>query len=123
MYLMLYHKMKATQFGVIYKKLPTLETLERMTFTAVTIAFLVLSLAILFGFIWLYRAIDNPNYFDPKLIGTGIIWVMYGFFIVARTQYKWKGRKGMILSIIGFLISLFSMTIINIFFSGFHKFY
>ena len=122
MYLMLYHEMKATQFGVVYKKLPTLETLERMTFTAVTLAFILLSIAILFGFIWLNRAIANPNYFDPKLIGTIIIWAMYGFLIIAKTRYGWKGRKVMILSIIGFLISIFSMTIINIFFSRFHKF-
>ena len=123
MYLMLYHEMKATQFGVIYKKLPTLETLERMTFTAVTLAFLLLSAAILFGFIWLNHAITNPNYFDPKLIGTIIIWAMYGFLVIAKVKCGWKGRKVMILSIIGFLISIFSMTIINIFFSGFHKFY
>jgi ABC-type uncharacterized transport system permease subunit len=123
MYLMLYHEMKATRFGVIYKKLPTLETLERMTFTAITLAFLLLSVAILFGFIWLNRAIANPNYFDPKLIGTITIWAMYGFLVIAKTRYRWKGRKVMILSIIGFLISIFSMTIINLFFSRFHKFY
>jgi HemX protein len=94
-----------------------------MTFTAVVLAFLLLSIAILFGFIWLSRAIANPNYFDPKLIGTIIIWAMYGFIVITKTRYGWKGRKVMILSIIGFLISIFSMTIINIFFSGFHKFY
>ncbi len=123
MFLMLYHEMKSSQFGVIYKKLPTLETLERMTFTALALAFLFLSIAILFGFIWLNKAITNPNYFDPKLIGTIIIWAMYGFLVIAKVKYGWKGRKVMILSIIGFLISIFSMTIINIFFSGFHKFY
>lgn len=123
MYLMLYHEMKATRFGVIYKKLPTLETLERMTFTTVKLAFLFLSVAILFGFIWLHRAIAQPNYFDPKLIGTILVWVMYGFLVVSKMRYGWKGRKVMILSIVGFLISIFSMTIINIFFSEFHKFY
>jgi ABC-type uncharacterized transport system permease subunit len=123
MYLMLYHEMKATRFGVVYKKLPTLEALERMTFTAVKLAFLLLSIAILFGFIWLNYAIANPNYFDPKLVGTVLVWAMYGFLVIAKTRYGWKGRKVMILSIIGFLISIFSMTIINIFFSRFHKFY
>jgi ABC-type uncharacterized transport system permease subunit len=123
MYLMLYHEMKATRFGVVYKKLPTLEALERMTFTAVKLAFLLLSVAILFGFIWLNYAIANPNYFDPKLVGTVLVWAMYGFLVIAKTRYGWKGRKVMILSIIGFLISIFSMTIINIFFSRFHKFY
>jgi ABC-type uncharacterized transport system permease subunit len=123
MYLMLYHEMKATRFGVIYKKLPTLETLERMTFTSVTLAFSLLSIAIFFGFVWLNRAIANPNYFDPKFIGTIVIWAIYGFIVIAKTLSGWRGRKVMILSIVGFLISIFSMTIINIFFSRFHKFY
>jgi HemX protein len=123
MYLMLYHEMKATRFGVIYKKLPTLETLERMTFTAVTLAFVLLSIAILFGFIWLNHVFPNPHYNDPKLIGTALIWAMYGFLIAAKTRFGWAGRKVMILSIVGFFISIFSMTIINIFFSGFHRFY
>ena len=58
--------MKAIQFGVIYKKLPTLETLERMTFTAVTLAFLLLSIAILFGFIWLHRVYLEPELLRPQ---------------------------------------------------------
>ena len=123
MYLMLYHEMKATQFGVIYKKLPTLASLERMTFTAVVLAFVLLSIGIVFGFIWLNHVFTNPNYFDPKLIGTILMWAMYGFLVIAKTRYGWKGRKVMLLSIAGFLISLFSMTVINIFFSKFHKFY
>ena len=123
MYLMLYHEMKATRFGIIYKKLPTLETLERMTFTSMTLAFFFLSIAIIFGFVWLNRVITNPNYFDPKFVGTIVIWAMYGFLVIAKMLCGWKGRKVMILSITGFLISIFSMTVINIFFSRFHKFY
>jgi ABC-type transport system involved in cytochrome c biogenesis permease subunit len=65
----------------------------------------------------------TPHYGDPKLIGTVLVWAMYGFLVTARMRYGWKGRKAMILSVAGFVISIFSMTIINIFFSGFHKFY
>jgi len=123
MYLMLYHEMKATRFGIIYKKLPTLESLERMTFTALKLAFLLLGTAIVFGIIWLSHVYADAHYSDPKLIGTVLVWLMYGFLIIARKGFGIKGRQIMILSIAGFLVSIFSMTIINIFFSGFHKFY
>ena len=123
MYLMLYHEMKATRFGIIYKKLPTLETLERMTFTAIKLAFILLGTAILFGIVWLYHVYAGAHYSDPKLIGTVLVWAMYGFLLAARKRFGMKGRQAMILSITGFLVSIFSMTIINIFFSGFHKFY
>ena len=123
MYLMLYHEMKAIRFGVIYKKLPTLESLERMTVTAIKLVVLLLGIAICFGVYWLHVVFHGTHYFDPKLIGTVLVWSMYVFLILAQKYFGVHGRKVMMLSIAGFLVSIFSMTIINIFFSGFHKFY
>jgi ABC-type transport system involved in cytochrome c biogenesis permease subunit len=123
MYLMLYHEIKATRFGAIYKKLPNLETLEHMASISIALAFALLGIAILFGFIWLTVALPHVSYGDPKLIGTVVIWALYGFLILAQKLLGWNGRRVMLLSITGFAVSIFSMTIINIFFSGFHKFY
>jgi ABC-type uncharacterized transport system permease subunit len=123
MYLMLYHEMKASRFGMIYKKLPTLESLERMTMTAIKLVVVLLGIATGFGVIWLRHVYQSEYYADPKLIGTVIVWMMYGFLVIARKYFSVQGRKIMLLSIAGFLISIFSMTIINIFFSEFHKFY
>jgi HemX protein len=123
LYLMLYHEMKATRFGVIYKKLPTLETIERMAVTAIRLAFVILGCAITFGIIWLHRVYANVYYNDPKLIGTVIIWILYGFLAVAPGVRNFKGRRMMIVAILGFVVAIFSMTVVNIFFSGFHKFY
>jgi ABC-type transport system involved in cytochrome c biogenesis permease subunit len=123
LFLMLYHQIKANRFGVIYKKLPNLEMLERMNFTAVKMAFILLSLAIVFGFIWLPQAFDDFSYADPKLIGTFIVWGLYGTSIVAKVAAGWNGRRLMILSISGFALALFSLTFINVFFTDFHKFH
>ncbi|HTY35569.1 MAG TPA: cytochrome c biogenesis protein CcsA [Bacteroidota bacterium] len=122
LYLMLYHEIKANRFGVIYKKLPSLETLERMNFIAITLAFTFLSIAILAGFIWLPRAFTSFSYADPKLLGTIAIWLMYGVGISAKRWGNLRGRSLMVLSIFAFAVALFSMTIINMFFSSFHKF-
>jgi HemX protein len=123
LYLMLYHEIKASKFGVIYKKLPNLETLEKMSFIAITLAFGFLTLAIIAGFVWLPLAFTDFSYTDPKLIGTVIIWALYGGGILAKRTGELKGRQVMILSIFGFAFSVFSMTIINMFFSGFHRFH
>lgn len=122
LYLMLYHQIKANNFGVIYKKLPNLETLEKMNFTAVTMAFGLLTLAIIVGFIWLQKTFSDYSLSDPKLIGTFVIWGVYGIGILAKKTGELKGRKVMLLSVAGFVIAVFSMTVINMFFSGFHKF-
>ncbi len=123
LYLMLYHDIKATKFGVIYKKLPTLEKLERMSFTAFKMAFLFLGFAIIAGFLWLPSALIDFSYWDPKLIGTLLLWLLYGGGILAKARGDWKGRRMMVLSVFGFGAAIFSMTIINIFFSEFHRFY
>lgn len=123
LYLMLYHEMKATRFGVVYKKLPTLESLERMTRTAITIAFVLLGCAITFGIVWLRHVFGGEYHYDPKLIGTLFVWILYGWMTFAPRFSSWKGRKLMLLAVIGFAVSLFSLTVVNIFFSGFHKFY
>ncbi len=123
LYLMLYHEIKAHRFGVIYKKLPNLETLERMTFIAITLAFTFLTLAILAGTIWLPHAFPGYSYADPKLMGTAVIWLIYGVGILAKARGILRGRVLMVLSICAFAVALFSMTIINLFFSSFHRFY
>jgi ABC-type uncharacterized transport system permease subunit len=123
LYLMLYHDIKSSQFGVIYKRLPNLEVLERMSFTATVFGFVLLTIAIIVGLIWLPRAIENFSYTDPKLFGTLAIWLIYGVGLIAKKIAGWQGKRIMVLSVFGFAFALFSMTIINMFFSGFHKFY
>ena len=123
LYLMLYHHIKSSRFGVIYDKLPNLETLERMSMLSIIFGFSFLTIAISVGLVWLPRAFEHFSYFDPKLIGTVFIWAMYGVGLAAKRTIGWQGRKIMILSIIAFAVSFFSLTIVNVYFSGFHKFY
>ena len=123
LYLMLYHDIKSNRFGVIYKRLPNLEMLERMSFVATVFGFLLLTIAIVLGIIWLPRVFDTISYTDPKLLGTCIIWIIYGGGLVAKKVIGWQGRRMMVLSMFGFALAMFSMTIINMFFSQFHKFY
>ncbi len=122
LYLMLYHDIKSNHFSLIYQRLPNLEMLERMSFTAIVFGFIFLTLAIVIGLIWLPRAVEKFSYTDPKLIGTIAIWVVYTVGLTAKKIIGWSGRRIMILSIFGFAITIFSMTIINMFFSSFHKF-
>lgn len=123
LYIMLYHDIKSSQFGLIYKRLPTLETLERMSFTATLFGFLLLTVAIAVGLLWLPSLAGEIPYTDPKLLGTGVIWLIYAAGLTAKRVVGWHGRKIMILSMFGFAIAMFSMSVINIWFSRFHKFY
>ncbi len=123
LYLMLYHDIKSNRFGVIYKRLPNLEMLERMSFVSTIFGFVFLTIAIIVGIIWLPRVFVSISYADPKLLGTFIIWLMYGGGLVAKRVAGWRGRRMVVLSMFGFALAMFSMTVINMFFSEFHRFY
>ncbi len=123
LYLMLYHDIKSKQFGIIYKRLPNLETLERMSFTSTVFGFILLTIAIIVGLIWLPRTFGDMAYSDPKLIGTIAIWVIYVAGLSAKKVVGWQGRRIMVFSVLGFAFALVSITLINVFFTGFHKFH
>lgn len=123
LYLMLYHEIKSSRFGVIYNRLPNLEMLEKMSHKAEVFGFIMLTIAICVGVLWLPSVFPNFSYWDPKLIGTLIIWALYALGLSAKRKFGWQGRKTMILAIIAFTFVFLSMTVINMYLSAFHSFH
>jgi len=123
LYLMLYHEIKSSRFGMIYSRLPNLETLESMSHRSEVFGFVLLTGAILVGVFWLPVVFKDISYFDPKLIGTIAIWVLYALALMAKRKGGWQGRKTMIVSLVGFAFVFLSMIIINIYLSSFHTFH
>lgn len=122
LYLMLYHEIKSTRFGLIYNRLPNLEMLEKMSHKAELFGFCMLTIGIVIGFLWLPKAFESFSYLDPKLIGSMVIWVLYAIALTAKRTLGWQGRKTMILSLVGFGFVFLSMTVINMYLSSFHSF-
>jgi len=123
LYLMLYHEIKSTRFGPIYNRLPNLEMLETMSNKAELFGFLMLSVAIVIGVVWLPRVFTQFSYWDPKLVGSIIIWLLYAIGLGAKRKFGLQGRKMMILTLIAFCFVFLSMTVINLYMSGFHNFF
>jgi ABC-type transport system involved in cytochrome c biogenesis permease subunit len=123
LYLMLYREIKSTRFGLIYNRLPNLEMLETMSNKAEVFGFLMLSVAIVVGVFWLPRVYNQFSYWDPKLIGTFVIWLLYAAGLGAKKTFGWQGRKMMVLTLVAFAFVFLSMTVINIYLSRFHKFF
>ncbi len=123
LYLLLYREMKSTRFGVIYARLPNLEMLETMSDNAVVFGFIALTVAIVIGILWLPRVFQEYSYWDPKLIGTIVIWLLYAAGLAAKKILGWQGRKTMIIALVAFGFVFLSMTVINLYLSSFHRFH
>jgi ABC-type transport system involved in cytochrome c biogenesis permease subunit len=123
LYLMLYHEIKSSRFGLIYNRLPNLEVLETMSHKAEVLGFVTLGVAIGIGLLWLPRVFTQFSYWDPKLVGSLVIWSLYAVALGAKRRLGWQGRKTMIISLVAFGFVFLSMTVINLYLSGFHSFH
>ncbi len=122
LYLMMYHEIRTNRFGIVYRKLPDLKTLERLSFISIVFGFIFLSIVILVGYVWLPKTIDDFSYSDPKLIITDIVWVIYFIALVSKKAMRWTGRTVIIVSMVGFVLTLVSMVAVNVFLPSFHNF-
>ncbi|MBI9072025.1 MAG: cytochrome c biogenesis protein CcsA [Melioribacteraceae bacterium] len=122
LFLMLYKKLKGSNFGLIFKKMPSLETLEKLSFSSVVIGFTLLTIAILIGGFWLPSAFPNFKYSDPKLISSALIWTIYAIGILIKYLGGWYGRKVINTTLLGFALTLLSLLLINVLGSSFHTF-
>jgi ABC-type transport system involved in cytochrome c biogenesis permease subunit len=123
LYLLLYHEIKSSRLGVIYARLPSLEKLETMSHKAEAFGFVMLSVAIVIGIVWLPRVFLEFSYWDPKLVGTLVIWALYAAGLSAKRLLGWQGKKTMVIAVLGFGFVLLGMTVINLYLSRFHSFH
>jgi ABC-type uncharacterized transport system permease subunit len=123
LYLILYKDIKLNKFGLIFNRLPSLDVLETLSFYSAIIGFVLLSIASIVGIIWLPKAFPNFSYSDPKLIGTFLVWMLYGIGIFSKIFGKWRGKKVVLFSILGFVLAILSTTLTNFLSKSFHSFY
>lgn len=123
LYILLYKNLKENRFGLIFERLPSLEILQRLTFNSTVIGFVLLTLAIVIGGIWLPEAFPNFSYLDPKLISTLLVWLIFGYGLFGKLFLNWYGKKIVYFSLIGFLIAMISLIITTTMKDSFHSFY
>ncbi|MBK7981319.1 MAG: cytochrome c biogenesis protein CcsA [Ignavibacteriae bacterium] len=123
LFYLLYKEIKINRYGLIFKRLPSLEILEKLNFYSVLIGFILLTISILIGFIWLPIAFPNISYLDPKLISVSIVWIIFGVGILVKLMAKWYGKKVILFSLVGFVIAILSLLVSNFISNSFHSFY
>ena len=123
LFILLYKNLKANKFGLVFNQLPSLEILEKLSFYSAVIGFILLTIAIIIGIIWLPGAFPNFSYFDPKLIGTFFVWIVYGIGILRKLLGNLYGKKVIFFSLTGFAIAIISLIITSTLGKTFHSFY
>lgn len=121
LYLLLYHELKASRFGLLYRRLPPLDSLAMMSFRATVLGVVFLTVTIVIGAVW--AAQRFPGFYeDPKFILTAGVWVVYSVGIVLHYGFGWAGRRTVYFSLFGFALIVFSVMAARLWLPSFHGF-
>jgi len=104
------------------KRLPTLETLDQLSYRLVAFVFPLWTFAIIAGAIWAEAAWGRYWGWDPKETWAFITWILYAAYLHARVTAGWKGRKAAWLCLFAGSTYLFNYVYINVWGTGRHTY-
>jgi cytochrome c-type biogenesis protein CcsB len=102
MYLLQERQLKAKRPGAFYYRLPSLETLDRLTFRTLALGFPFLTTGLVLGALWARTAWGSAFTFDPLAFFSFVAWVIYAGTLAGRAAAGWHGRRAAYFSIVGF---------------------
>ncbi len=111
---------KAT--GGVVGLFPSTKILDDLVYKSIVWGFPFLTAGIITGAAWANYAWGTYWSWDPKETWSLIVWLVYAAFLHARVTRGWHGRRAAILSIIGFLATIFCYLGVNLVLSGLHSY-
>lgn len=109
--------------GGMYKKLPSLETLDTMCYKAVSFAFPFMTFGgLVAGAIWANESWGTYWAWDPKETMSLVTWLIYGGYLHARLTAGWRGKRAAVLSVVGFAAVIFTYFGVGFLLPGLHSY-
>ncbi len=120
LYLLQEHGIKSKKRGLFYKRLPSLELIDRSIYITIITGFTLLTIGIITGSVYAKSVWNSFWRWDPKEVWTAVTWILYAIMLHQRKAFGWRGRKAAIMSIIGFAVLLFTFFGVNFFLQSHH---
>ncbi len=127
MYCLLYRELKKHRVGLLFRRLPNLETLSRLNMGAVLFGWAGFTLAIILGTAWAGELtaagrLEGNFYTDPKFLLTVGLWALYGLTLGGRFFLRWPNRQLARLTVLAFILMVASSLAVNLILPSFHQF-
>jgi cytochrome c-type biogenesis protein CcsB len=114
--------------GSVFKKLMAYfsispQIFDDITYKSIVVGFPLFTIgSILMGAIWADQAWGKYWSWDPKETWSLIVFFVYAFYLHARLMRGWKGVKIAMVSIVGFISTIFLYLGVNLLLSGLHAY-
>jgi HemX protein len=119
MYLFQYQLLKKKKWTVHLRKLGNLSKLEKMVYLCNLIGIPFIITALILGSIWASLRIHSFVWYDPKVVGSFFVLLMYSAFMFLKVRKYLYGRSLSLFNISCFLLLLGNYILLN-FYSSFH---
>jgi cytochrome c-type biogenesis protein CcsB len=106
----------------LQRLLPDADTLDRITYKTIGIAFPLLTLMIAAGAYWANRTWGSYWNWDPKETWAAITWLVYAGYLHMRITRGWRGRRAAYFAILGFAIVMFTFFGVTYLLPGLHSY-
>jgi cytochrome c-type biogenesis protein CcsB len=115
LYLIQEKAIKDKKRGFFFSRLPSLKLLDTTGYASLVVGFPLLTFGIISGVIYAQLVRGRFWTWDPREILAAITWLVYAALLHERLAVGWRGRRAAIMTIVGFLILLFTFFL---FFAG-----
>lgn len=112
-------QLKARRKGDLFRRLPPLETLDRLNYRFITWGFALFTLALMTGSLLAKETWGSMWSWEPVQVWSLTTWLLYALLVQART-IGWRGRRAALLTIVAFVLLVASFAGLNLIFPGKH---
>ena len=98
------------------------ESLDSLSYRAITVGFLLLTVGLISGAVWANEAWGSWWSWDPKETWALISWLVYAAYLHARITRGWQGRKPAILALLGLFVVSICYIGVNLLGVGLHSY-
>jgi len=122
-YLVQDRNLKHKRFGLVWERLPALETLDHLMGWQLGLGFLLLTGSILLGITQIWRNSGGGEWLtDPKVGATAVTWILFAVLVHMRASAKRHGRNMAVVTIAGLLCLLFAFIGVHLVTNSVHSF-
>lgn len=122
MYLLLERQLRDKVFTQLYRRLPALDVMDRLSCMLTGGGLVLLTLALLSGSLPAGSHWGHGWATDGKVVGSVAVWTLYALHVTMRGVAGWRGRRLAYLSLLGFIAILVNYLMVGTYWPTRHFF-
>ena len=122
LHIILTREIQNKHLGLFFRRLPSLAFFERISAISVNVGLVFIAAGFILGFYFAAQVWNFSIYTDPKIIMVFLTWIVYFSHFIGRKMGKIRGQRAAIISVVGFVMILFSFLLLSTFIPGVHHF-